>query len=200
MLFRPCEERRDEQKWIVQWMSAEEFIEMAGCDTGVRLDLHVRRLRRCIPGAMPIIVLEGLAREMKKQKTAEKRAHDKAVRQQLGNDINTNRASRSTTLGEIARNMDEEDLENVLIEIQVQHEVRVIHTEKSPESAEWISILATDIASIPYRSLLIPHHTKLTVDKQKCTLIAPFAWNPDNSNPVPPWKIPTTKCCNKSIE
>ncbi len=98
MLFRPCEERREEEKWIVQWMSAEEFIEMAGCDTGVRLDLFVRRLRRCIPGAMPIIVLEGLAREVKKQKTAEKRAHDKAVRQQLGND-NGNRSNRTVISG-----------------------------------------------------------------------------------------------------
>ena len=176
MLFRPCEERREEEKWIVQWMSAEEFIEMAGCDTGVRLDLFVRRLRRCIPGTMPIIVLEGLAKEVKKQKTAEKRAHDKAVRQQLGND-NGNRSNRTVISGEIARNFDEEDLENALIEIQLQHEVRIIHTEKSSESAEWISILATDIASIPYKSLLLlafvihkaySRQTKLYLDRSFC--------------------------------
>jgi hypothetical protein len=39
----------------------------------------------------------------------------------------------------------------MLIEMQVMHEMRVVQTTSAPDSAEWISIFATDIASIPYK-------------------------------------------------
>lgn len=150
LLFRPCEEKREEEKWIVLWMSGLEFVELVFDSTGVKLDLFIRRLKRCIQGAEPIIIVEGLAKEIKKQKTAEKRAHDRAVRGQLGNErAKVARNETPSTQGLLK--IDEEVLENALIEIQLQHEVRVVHTDKTPDSAEWISILATDIATIPYR-------------------------------------------------
>jgi hypothetical protein len=86
-------------------------------------------------------MLEGLATLLARAKSARNRVHDANVR------------------GTTARNRKDERLEgldvnlveDVLIEMQVLHEMRVVQTTCAADSAEWISILATDIASIPYR-------------------------------------------------
>jgi hypothetical protein len=39
--------------------------------------------------------------------------------------------------------------------MQLIYEIRIIQTSSASDSAEWISILATDIASLPYRYLTL---------------------------------------------
>lgn len=108
------------------------------------LQFHLERVRGCVPGAKVVVVLEGLAGVLSKARNARNRVHDAAVRSHLG------QASRGKT-DDRFQGLDVEKVEETLIEIQLVHEIRIIQTSSSADSAEWISILAADIASIPYR-------------------------------------------------
>jgi hypothetical protein len=144
-LFRPVDEYRRDEEWIVHWLKAEKFVDLAVFDeTGMALQFHLERVRGCVPGAKVVVVLEGLAGVLSKARNARNRVHDAAVRIQLG------QASRGKT-DERFLELDVEKVEETLIEMQLVHEIRIIQTSSSADSAEWISILAADIASIPYR-------------------------------------------------
>jgi len=193
MLFRPCEEYRRDEEWIIHWLKADKFVEMTCLDqTGLALKFHMEKLKSAIQGAKPIIVLEGLSGLLARAKTARNRAHDAAVRARLGGE--QTRSKKDTQLLEL----NEEVVENALIEIQLVHEIRVVQTSSAPDSAEWISILAADIASIPYK--YIPCQTSLTVDGAGCSWIDHFVWNLDRLNLVLLLKTHFLRCCNKFIE
>lgn len=145
-LFRPCDEYRRDEEWIIHWMKAEKFVDLAVFDeTGMALQFHLGRIRESVSGASMLLVLEGLGTLLSRAKNARGRVHDAAVRTQLGENSRTKRDERLLEL-------DSEKVEEALIEMQLVHEIRIIQTSSPADSAEWISILAADIASIPYRS------------------------------------------------
>jgi len=144
--FRPSdsEYRRDEE-WIIHWLKAGDFVQKACFDrTGRALKEHIQRLKDVLPGKNVIIVLEGLAGLSAKAVNARNRRFDAAARSNLGN---VSRMNKEDPL----LDFQVEDVEMGLIEIQLMHEIRIVQTVNFDDSAEWISILATDIASIPYK-------------------------------------------------
>ena len=149
-MFRPCDEYRRDEEWIVHWMKADKFVDLAVFDeTGMALRFHLERVRECVSGAKVLLVLEGLGSLLSRAKNARGRAHDAAVRTQLGESSRTKRDERLLEI-------DMEKVEETLIEMQLVHEIRLIQTSSSADSAEWISILAADIASIPYKFAAFP--------------------------------------------
>lgn len=142
LLFRPCDEYRKDEEWIVHWLKAERFLELTALDvTGLALKFHMARVRGVVPGAKMLVVLEGLAGVIGKAKNAVKRTKDAAARGTQA------RANKDDKWGEL----DVEQVEMALIEMQLVYEARIVQTACTADSAEWISILAADIASIPYK-------------------------------------------------
>ena len=144
-LFRPCNDYRRDEEWIIHWLKADKFLDLTSFDqTGLAWKFHIKKLKTVVPGAKILVVLEGLTGLLAKAKTVRNRVHDAAVRAQLGGPAPLKKDER-------LEGLDVEEVENVLIEMQLVHEIRIVQTSSAPDSAEWISILATDIASIPYR-------------------------------------------------
>lgn len=143
MLFQPCEEYRRDEEWIVYWLQAEKFLDLTAFDaTGLALKFHMNKLKNVVAGAKVLVVLEGLTTVLGKARTAVQRAMDAATR---GITARPNKDDKWAEL-------DVEKVEMSLIEMQLVYEVRIVQTSCTADSAEWISILAADIASIPYRS------------------------------------------------
>jgi len=144
--FRPTDkEYPQDEEWMIQWLKADDFVEKACFDrTGMALKMHIQRVKNVASGKRLIIVLEGLAKIFANAKNARNRQHDAAVRGQSGENSRANKNDRWLELNP-------DDVENALIEMQLAHEMRIVQTSGSDDSAEWISILAADIASIPYK-------------------------------------------------
>jgi crossover junction endonuclease EME1 len=144
-IFRPCEEYRKDEDWIIHYLKADKFLDLVVFDpTGLLWGYHLGAVQNVLPGKKIIVILEGLGSLFAKAKTARNRAYDSTVRGTQG------RAHKDDRL----RSLDDKELEKVekkLIEMQVEHEIRLVHTTSPADSAEWISIFATDISSIPYR-------------------------------------------------
>ena len=144
-LFRPCNDYRRDEEWIIHWLKADKFLDLTSFDqTGLAWKFHIEKLKKVVPGAKMLVVLEGLTGLLAKAKTVRNRLHDAAVRAQLGGPAPPRKDER-------LEGLDVEEVENTLIEMQLIHEIRIVQTSSSPDSAEWISILTADIASIPYR-------------------------------------------------
>ena len=126
----------------MHWLKAERFLELTTWDaTGLALKFHMAKVKGVVNGAKVLVVLEGLANVVGKAKNAVKRVMDAAAR---GTQARANKDDKWAEL-------DVEKVEMALIEMQLVYEVRIVQTACTADSAEWISILAADIASIPYR-------------------------------------------------
>ena len=160
MLFQPCDEYRKDEEWIVHWLQAEKFLDLTTFDpTGLALKFHMGKLKNVVTGAKVLVVLEGLTMLLGKAKTAVQRAMDAAAR---GINARPNKDDKWAEL-------DVEQVETALIEMQLVYEVRIVQTACTADSAEWISILAADIASIPYKSFPLRFWTLTGVDEVKCS-------------------------------
>ena len=147
-LFRPCEEYRRDEEWIIHWMNAETFVELAYYDlTGLQLDFHFENVKSMVPGKKLFLVLEGLAALFNRAKTAKNRVYQSAVSTHMGG------PARGSQHNNTLADLDVEKVEMALINLQLRHEIRVVQTTCAADSAEWVSILAADIATIPYRYL-----------------------------------------------
>lgn len=147
-LFRPCAEYRKDEEWVIHWLKADKFVELACFDeTGLALKLHIEKLKKMVLGGKLLVIMEGLSQLLARAKNARNRARAAAALRHMGHQTGPRK-------GDDLRNLNVDDVENVLIEMQLVYEIRVVHTSCTADSAEWISILATDIASIPYRYVL----------------------------------------------
>jgi hypothetical protein len=166
-LFRPCDQYQKDEEWMIHWIKADKFIELTAMDqTGIAWKLHLEKVRKSVPGAKMLLVLEGLTAVFGRAKLARDRLHDAAVRAHLGDQSRANNKDN-------CQNLDIEYVENVLIEMQLVHEIRIQQTSSVEDSAEWISILAIDIASIPYRYVcsvndLTNRSTRMFLDRTFC--------------------------------
>jgi hypothetical protein len=143
-LFLPCEEYRKDEEWCVHWLDAGRFIELTAFDaTGLAWDYHLKSVKDSVPGAKVLMVLEGLSAIFAQHKNARNRAHQNNALG-LGENVRPNSKDKYLDL-----NVD--DVQNMLITMQLVQDLRVQHTSSLDDSAEWISILAVDIASIPYK-------------------------------------------------
>jgi ERCC4 domain len=157
-LFLPCEEYKKDEEWCIHWLDAERFIELTAFDaTGVAWDYHLKRIKDSVPGQKVLILLEGLSAVFSQQKNANNRIRVQHVRNQMGERQRPNSKDSDKYI-----DLNIEDVQNMLIKMQLVQELRITYTSSTEESAEWISILATDIASIPYR--FANFHLKLITD------------------------------------
>jgi crossover junction endonuclease EME1 len=146
-LFRPCDEYRRDEDWIIHWLKADKFVELTASDqTGLALKFHIERLKNVVPGAKVVLVLEGLTAVIGRAANALNSVLVGRSRAIMGNQPQ----SRARKDG-IPQDLNVAAVEDALVELQLLHEIRIVHTSSASDSAEWISILATDISSIPYK-------------------------------------------------
>jgi crossover junction endonuclease EME1 len=165
-LFLPCEEYRKDEEWCIHWLDAEKFIELTVFDiTGLAWEHHLKRIKDSVPGGKVLIVLEGLSTIFNHHINARNRAHL--------NNLRGGADRARTNPHDKYLNLNVEDVQDMLIKMQLVYDLRVTHTSSPDDSAEWISILAVDIASIPYRYastllLLKCRRSRLFLDRTFC--------------------------------
>jgi crossover junction endonuclease EME1 len=159
--FQPCELHKKDEEWIIHWLHADTFIDLTCRDqTGLQLQFHIEKLKRALPGAKVIIILEGLESMLSKARNARVNIYDTAARR-----IGGLQGARRN-IDESLLDLDEDAIQDELIKMQLVHEIRILQTASTLESAEWVATLATDISSIPYRYII--YKDVLTADALKC--------------------------------
>jgi crossover junction endonuclease EME1 len=150
--FRPCDEYRRDEDWIIHWLKADKFVELTSSDhTGLALKFHIERLKNVVPGAKVVLVLEGLTAVLTRAANALKNVLVGRSRAMMPGNQSQNRPRNDV----IPEGLNVAAVEDALVELQLLHEIRIVQTSSAPDSAEWISILATDISSIPYKYVLL---------------------------------------------
>src|SRR5436305_13014470 len=142
-LFRPCEEYRKDEQWIIHWLRGEKFLELTQLDqTGLAWKYHLDNLTMVAGGGgtKVLVVLEGLGGLMGKVKNVRNRVHDNAVRRHLG--VGGSGATGRGRKDEWLEGIDVDAVENISIEMQIIHEMRIVQPSSASDSAEWIPILA----------------------------------------------------------
>ncbi|KAI5795764.1 hypothetical protein EDC01DRAFT_614474 [Geopyxis carbonaria] len=148
------EEVRDERHILVH-LTAKEFVDLAyPIDPAASIDLatHVHKLKRLVPAAVTkdepvtvIYMIEGLPAYIRKAKTSANRAFRTRV-------ISAISGPYSNAATPPPPRVDEDMLEDALLLLQVEHKCLIHQTTNAAESAEWISILTSDISTIPYKA------------------------------------------------
>ena len=151
-LWEPLEFMQIEnERHVLCMMSAKEFVELAMVQNGEQdVETHVASLRSAFEGCIPIYLIEGLQIWMRKNRTAENRAYQAKVLNQIqANEASAGKQSkRKKAAVEI---VDEDMIEDALLRLQVVNGCLVHHTMTSLETAEWVANFTQHISTIPYK-------------------------------------------------
>ena len=144
----------EDEKHVLCYMPAAEFVTLGTNDEGKDLDSHVQRMKRRFDGFEIIYLIEGLTSWMRKNRNVRNRQFTDAVRRQMGEEEGGTSSQRSRK--KVAEYVDEDMIEDALLRLQVIHGVLIHHTSALVESAEWFAVFTQHIATIPYRQVF--HH------------------------------------------
>lgn len=148
-LWEPVTKRIEEEKHILVYMPAQEFVDLAISTGTETLDTRIARLQARFHGYKIIYLIEGLHKWQQKNKTTRNRAFVSAVRGELEKNptgFSTGRKGKSAS-----EYIDDDAIEDALLRLQIIHKALIHHTTALVESAEWISIFTQHISTIPYR-------------------------------------------------
>ncbi|KFZ16735.1 hypothetical protein V502_04940 [Pseudogymnoascus sp. VKM F-4520 (FW-2644)] len=139
----------EDEKHVLCYMPAAEFVTLGTNDEGENLDSHVQRMKRRFDGFEIIYLIEGLTAWMRKNRNVRNRQFTDAVRRQMGEEEGGTSSQRSRK--KVAEYIDEDMIEDALLRLQVMHGVLIHHTSALVETAEWFAVFTQHIATIPYR-------------------------------------------------
>ncbi|KAL1959122.1 hypothetical protein VTO42DRAFT_2909 [Malbranchea cinnamomea] len=155
--WEPCPLTIEREEHVMCYLSAQEFVDLAvasGGDGTVGIGLleeHVSKLMGSFPKAKPIYLIEGLLSWMRKNKNIRNRAYQAAVLRQFNEDLNNPETRQRRRKLDAPPPVDEDTIEDALLQLQVQHNCLIHHTNAPTESAEWIKNFTEHISTIPYR-------------------------------------------------
>lgn len=139
----------EDEKHVLCYMPAAEFVALGTNEEGKDLDSHVLRMKARFDGYEIIYLIEGLTAWMRKNRNVRNRQFTDAVRRQMGEEEGGTSSQRSRK--KPAEYVDEDMIEDALLRLQVIHGVLIHHTSALVETAEWFSVFTQHIATIPYR-------------------------------------------------
>ncbi|OBT53940.1 hypothetical protein VE04_04319 [Pseudogymnoascus sp. 24MN13] len=139
----------EDEKHILCYMPAAEFVALGTNEEGKDLDSHVLRMKARFDGFEIIYLIEGLTAWMRKNRNVRNRQFTDAVRRQMGEEEGGTSSQRSRK--KAAEYVDEDMIEDALLRLQVIHGVLIHHTTALVETAEWFAVFTQHIATIPYR-------------------------------------------------
>ena len=142
--------RIDNEKHILCYMHADDFISLAISRNDQDLDSHVTRLKSSHPDCTLIYLIDGFDRWMQQNKNAENRAYQAKVMAQAFEDETGPQPAKSRKRA--AREfVDKDNIEDALLRLQLQHSCLVQHAKDTVDSAMWILIFTQHISTNPYR-------------------------------------------------
>lgn len=144
----PLSETRvlDENHLIVI-IKAADFLKII--ETDPDLSNHVASVRGINPQALVLYMIEGLSAVMRKSQAARNRAYQAAVRA-AGVSSESESSSRRRAPA-VAADIDEEAIEDILMDLQIQHRCMIVYSTSPADTAEQLSTLISDISTIPYK-------------------------------------------------
>lgn len=161
-------ERIETERHAMVIMPAAEFVELALGLKGSDLESHVLQMQRHYDGDQLIYMIEGLTPWMRKNRNVRNRQFQSAVRN-AGADAEADAAGASGAASATPPSsqappgrrrkdpkpppayIDEDQVEDALLQLQVQHGVIIHHTAAPIETAQWVSVFTQHISTIPYR-------------------------------------------------
>lgn len=160
----PAPERIDREKHILVHVPAQSFVDistarredMPSGNSRGDLETHVANVKRGDPLCIPIYLIEGLSSWMRKNKNAQNRAYQAAVRGQAkaqsdGLPASSQQSQLRQKKSEKTTIIDEDLIEDALLQLQVEENCLVHHTSCASDSAYWIKNFTEHISTIPYR-------------------------------------------------
>lgn len=139
----------EDEKHVLCYMTAAEFVALGTNEEGKDLDSHVLRMKARFDGFEIIYLIEGLTAWMRKNRNVRNRQFTDAVRRQMGEEEGGTSSQRSRK--KAVEYVDEDMIEDALLRLQVIHGVLIHHTGALVETAEWFAVFTQHIATIPYR-------------------------------------------------
>ncbi|KAL9616147.1 MAG: hypothetical protein Q9160_008953 [Pyrenula sp. 1 TL-2023] len=160
----PAPERIDREKHVLVHILAQTFVDIAttkredmlnGNDR-TDLETHVANVKRGDPLCKPIYLIEGLTAWMRKNRNAQNRAYQAAVRGQAkaqsdGPPPSSQQSQSRQKRSEKTTTIDEDLIEDALLQLQVAENCLVHQTTCASDSAYWIKNFTEHISTIPYR-------------------------------------------------
>lgn len=152
-------ERVDDEQHVLVVMNAREFGRLVRAEKDA-LARHVAAVRRQFVGRKVIYLIEGLEMYYKQKKLRQKRVFEQAVRDGFEVEVvekanegtkGKGRAKKKAEDDFLVTGPDKEEIEQRMIWMQLVERCLIVHTNDVEETAEWIGILTTDIATIPYK-------------------------------------------------
>lgn len=162
-------ERIETERHAMVLMPAAEFVELALGAKGADLEAHVLQMQKHYDGDQLIYMIEGLTPWMRKNRNVRNRQFQSAVRN-AGPDAEADAAAASAAAsnapppssqappGRRRKDpkpppvyIDEDQVEDALLQLQVQHGVIIHHTAAPIETAQWVAVFTQHISTIPYR-------------------------------------------------
>lgn len=130
-------------------LKASEFLKVVQKEDG--LPMQIASIRRARPITTKIFYLiEGLTALIRKSATQKNRAYQAAVRAAGISSGDSSVVSRPRIAGD--KIVDEDAIEDALLDLQLIHNCFIVHTTSPADTAEQISILTSDLSTVPYRS------------------------------------------------
>ncbi len=163
-IWRPVPLRVEEEKHVLVYMLAKEFVELVTGEKEQDLDAHVGRMKSKLQDCKIIYLIEGLITWQKRNKNVRNRQYEAAVRAQTPAEAPTSTQRSSKSKRKAPEYIDDDLIEDSLLRLQVIHKVLIHHTTAFVESAEWISIFTQHISTIPYRKQKMNMDTSFCMD------------------------------------
>lgn len=139
----------DDENQLIIVLKAQEFLKIIQRNSG--LEAHVNAVRKVHSRAKVLYLIEGLVAAIRKSSTTKNRAYQAAVRAAgfIGGD--TSAVPPPTKISQEAI-VDAEAVEDALLDLQLVHQCFIVHSTSPADTAEQISVLTSDISTIPYRT------------------------------------------------
>ncbi|KAK6542596.1 hypothetical protein TWF694_006540 [Orbilia ellipsospora] len=151
-IFVPIPREIRDESHILAYLDAKEFIPLTNSPQALKD--YIRKIKSTYPTCKPIVLIEGLAKLVAKNKSNQSRAYAAQVR----NRMREGGREEVVRMDKAAQAVDEDNVEDALLELQVAHGCLVFQTADFMATAESISSYTQHISQIPYK------HAKATLN------------------------------------
>lgn len=135
-----------DEAFVLMLVEADNFLESL-----TAIPELLQPVRQAFTGKKIIFMLQGLRNAVQKVKTAKARKFQAAVRRELA-EVNGSQPRKEKDAEKESANVPtESEIEDALMHLQIVEKCFIMQTRNRTETLEWLPVLTTDIATIPYK-------------------------------------------------
>jgi crossover junction endonuclease EME1 len=150
--WEPVPEHVAEEKHVLVYMPAAEFVELVTGPEDQDLNTHALNVKFAHKDCTIIYLIEGLTQWIRKNRNVRNRAFTEAVRSQMTHEEAPTSIQRKRKMKQ-KEYIDEDMVEDALLKLQMIHKALIHHTGAVVESAEWVAVFTQHVSTVPYRSV-----------------------------------------------